>query len=157
MKITTIPAEQAERLIPLLNDLHALHVLHQPERYKADPDEDALTSWLSSWLSGDNIVALGAESPTGGILGYAIYEIEERPDLPVVAGGKRAMLHHIAVSDTMRRMGIGQALVAEVRKAALEAGAKALRTTYAPFNEASAGLMQAMGLKPSVIVAEQLL
>lgn len=155
MKITRIPAEQAERLVPLLSELHALHVVHQPERYKADPDEDALISWLSDWLTKDNVVALGAESPTGGLLGYAIYEIEERPDLPVVSGGKRAMLHHIAVAPAMRRMGIGQALVAEVRAAAQAAGAKALRTTYAPFNEASAALMQAMGLRPSVIVAEQ--
>lgn len=157
MKIIPLPANQAARLVPLLTDLHQLHVDHQPERYCANPSEVSLAEWLEDWLSNKNMHALVAESPMGALLGYAIYEVQERPDLPVMKGGTRVMLHHIAVSETMRRMGIGQALVSAVRKAAKDTGARSLATTYAPFNEASAGLMQAMGLATSVIHAEMLL
>jgi len=32
MKILNLPASEAGRLIPLLQDLHSLHVAHQPAR-----------------------------------------------------------------------------------------------------------------------------
>lgn len=154
MKITPLAPEHAARLVPMLLDLHQLHVDHQPDRYPANPDEAALARWLEDWLSDDSVQALVAESPMGALLGYTIYEVQERPSLPVTYGGTRVMLHHIAVAESMRRMGIGKALVRAVRDAAQDLGASSMATTYAPFNAASAGLMQAMGLVPSVIHAE---
>ncbi len=154
MKISPLPADHAARLVPLLTDLHQLHVDQQPGRYIANPSEVELVKWLETWLRADNMHALVAESPMGALLGYAIYEVQHRPDLPIVKGGTCFMLHHIAITAAMRRMGIGKALVRAVRDAAEEAGARSLATTYAPFNEASAGLMKAMGLEPSVIYAD---
>ncbi|MBT8155584.1 GNAT family N-acetyltransferase [Epibacterium ulvae] len=154
MKISPLPAAHAARLVPLLTDLHQLHVDHQPGRYIADPDEAALIQWIEQWLSAKNMHALVAESPMGALLGYVIYEVQHRPDLPIVKGGTTYVLHHIAITTAMRRMGIGKALVGAVRKAAEDAGARSLATTYAPFNAASAGLMKAMGLEPSVIYAD---
>lgn len=154
MKIIPLPAQHAVQLVPLLKDLHQLHVDHQPERHAANPDDAALESWLTDWLAEENVHALVAKSPTGALLGYTIYEVQERPKLPVTLGGTRVMLHHIAIAGAMRRMGIGKALVAAVQDAAQAAGATTLVTTYAPFNTASAGLMQAMGLTPSLIQAE---
>lgn len=154
MEIIEIPAAEADRLLPLLQDLHALHAEHQPERHVPAPGSDDLAAWLQDWLREDNVHALAAESPQGALLGYLIYELQDRPALPVRAAEKRAMLHHISVTEAWRRMGVGKALVEAMRTRALAEGATVVAATYAPFNSASAALMQGMGMEPVLTVAE---
>ncbi|WP_259998189.1 hypothetical protein [Leisingera sp. M523] len=99
MKIIEIPAVEADRLLPLLQDLHALHAAHQPERHTPAPDSTGLAAWLQEWLREETIFALAAESPQGALLGYLIYELQNRPALPIRAAETRAMLHHISVTE----------------------------------------------------------
>ncbi|WP_424978444.1 N-acetyltransferase family protein [Leisingera sp. S232] len=154
MKIIEVSAAEANRLLPLLQDLHALHAEHQPRRHAAVPESRALSVWLQDWLQQDNVSALAAESPQGALLGYLIYELQDRPALPVRAAETRAMLHHISVTEAWRRMGVGKALVKAMKARALTAGATVIAATYAPFNSASAALMQSMGMAPVLTVAE---
>ncbi|MBY6055494.1 GNAT family N-acetyltransferase [Leisingera daeponensis] len=154
MKIIEIPAAEAGRLLPLLQDLHALHAQHQPERHIPAPGSDDLAAWLQDWLQEDNVFALAAESPQGALLGYLIYELQDRPALPVRPAETRAMLHHISVTEAWRRMGVGKALVEAMKTRALAAGATVVAATYAPFNSASAALMQGMGMSPVLTMAE---
>ncbi|WP_264210277.1 GNAT family N-acetyltransferase [Leisingera thetidis] len=154
MKIIEIPASEAGRLLPLLQDLHALHAAHQPERHIPAPGSAELAGWLQDWLKEDSVCALAAESPQGALLGYLIYELQDRPALPVRAAEIRAMLHHISVTEAWRRMGVGKALVEAMRTRALAAGATVVAATYAPFNSASAALMKGMGMEPVLTVAE---
>ena len=154
MRISPLDPHEAPRLVPLLQDLHALHVAHQPARYPADPAPDALTLWLQEWLSQPQTFALVALSPQDAVMGYLIYEVEDRAALPVRAAERRAMVHHIAVAKPFRRIGVGKALMVEMKRRALADGATVIGVTYAPFNTASAGLMQSMGLQPVTTVAE---
>ncbi|MBE1283057.1 MAG: GNAT family N-acetyltransferase [Rhodobacteraceae bacterium] len=154
MQIIDIPAPDAERLVPLLQDLHALHVEHQPGRHRPDPDSGDLARWLEDWLAQDGVHALAAESPQGALLGYVIYVLEDRSALPVRTPEKRAMLHHISVADAWQRMGVGKRLMEAMRTRALKDGATVIATNYAPFNTASAALMQSMGLEPVLTMAE---
>lgn len=154
MQLIEIPPAGAKRLLPLLQDLHTLHATHQPDRHTAAPAEADLEAWLTDWLADDSVTAMAAESPQGSLLGYALYQIETRPMLPVRPAETRAMLHHIAVRKNWRRMGVGQALVAAVKARAVQVGATVVATTYAPFNTASAGLMRSMGLEPVLTLAE---
>ncbi|UWQ34119.1 GNAT family N-acetyltransferase [Leisingera sp. M527] len=154
MKIIEIPAVEADRLLPLLQDLHALHAAHQPERHTPAPDSTGLAAWLQEWLREETIFALAAESPQGALLGYLIYELQNRPALPIRMAETRAMLHHISVTEAWRRMGVGKALVEAMRAQALAAGATVVAATYAPFNTASAALMQGMGMDPVLTMAE---
>lgn len=64
------------------------------------------------------------------------------------------MLQHIAVAETLRRKGIARALMAEMKARAAARGISVIATTYAPFNTASAALMQSMGLEPVLTLAE---
>ncbi|UWQ76123.1 GNAT family N-acetyltransferase [Leisingera sp. M658] len=150
MKIIEIPAVEADRLLPLLQDLHALHAAH----HTPAPDSTGLAAWLQEWLREETIFALAAESPQGALLGYLIYELQNRPALPIRAAETRAMLHHISVTEAWRRMGVGKALVEAMRAQALAAGATVVAATYAPFNTASAALMQGMGMDPVLTMAE---
>ncbi|MEP2715464.1 GNAT family N-acetyltransferase [Pseudophaeobacter sp.] len=154
MKIRDLPASEATRLIPLLQDLHALHVDHHPERYRASPTDAELSSWLEAWLREKSITALIAESPQGALLGYTLFEIETRPALPVKLAETRLIVHHIAVSQAFRRMGVGLALLNEVKRQASIQAITTIATTYAPFNTASARLFQSIGLKPVMTMAE---
>ena len=154
MKIIDIPASDAARLVPLLQDLHALHVAHQPDRHKADPCDKDLVAWLGKWLAAEGLYALGAESPQETLLGYLIFQIEHREALPIRAAETRAMLHHIAVQEAWRRMGVGKALITEMKAKVRAQGIEIITATYAPFNAASAALMAGMGLAPVLTVAE---
>ncbi|KIC18791.1 GNAT family N-acetyltransferase [Leisingera sp. ANG-Vp] len=154
MKVIEIPAPEARRLLPLLQDLHALHAAYQPERHIPEPGSEELASWLQGWLGEDNVFALAAESPQGSLLGYVIFEIQDRPALPIRAAETRAMLHHISVTEAWRRMGVGKALLEAMRTRALQAGATVVAATYAPFNTASAALMKGLGMEPVLTMAE---
>lgn len=154
MKIIEIKTGEAHRLLPLLQDLHALHAAYQPERHIPAPGSEALAAWLREWLEEEQVCALAAESPQGKLLGYAVYELQHRPALPVRPAETRAMLHHISVTEAWRRMGVGKALVEAMKARALDAGATVIAATYAPFNTASAALMKGMGMEPVLTMAE---
>ncbi|MEP4035991.1 GNAT family N-acetyltransferase [Pseudophaeobacter sp.] len=154
MKILDLPPSEAARLIPLLQDLHDLHVTHQPARYPAAPSDAALGQWLQDWLQEEAITALIAESPQGALLGYVIFGIEHRPPLPVRFEETRVMVHHIATAAAFRRMGVGLALLNAVKHRAKSQSINTIATTYAPFNTASAGLFQSLGLQPVMTMAE---
>ncbi|MFS4580314.1 N-acetyltransferase family protein [Phaeobacter sp. C3_T13_0] len=154
MDLIDIHPKEARRLIPLLQGLHALHVAHQPARYPAEPNDATLAQWLENWLSNESLTARAAVSPQGSVMGYMIYGIEERPAIPVRTGETRAMLHHIAVADCWQRMGVGTALIMDMKRAVAAKGINVIATTYAPFNTASAALMARMGLLPVMVTAE---
>lgn len=154
MHIQNLPPSEAARLIPLLQDLHRLHVAHQPDRHPENPDDLHLTQWLSDWLQQDGITALEAQSPQGALLGYLIYELEQRPALPIRKAEHRLMVHHIAVAQPFRRMGVGTALLTEVKRRAKTHDVDTIATSYAPFNTASQGLFSGMGLEPVTVFAE---
>ncbi len=154
MEVSPIDPREAACLVPLLHDLHALHFAHHPDRYAAEPSTEALSAWLQDWLASDTAEALVARSPKGVVMGYLIWELEHRPALPVRAAETRAMLQHIAVDAPFRRIGVGKALMAAMKARALERGANVIGTTYAPFNSASAALMQSHGLLPALTYAE---
>ncbi|AZV78880.1 GNAT family N-acetyltransferase [Parasedimentitalea marina] len=154
MKIIEIPPSDASRLVPLLKDLHALHVAHQPARHTSNPEHYELEAWLTEWLASEGLYALGAESPQGALLGYLIYQIEHREALPVRAAETRAMLHHIAVQEPWQRMGVGKALMVRMKANVRAMDISIITTSYAPFNDASAALMTGMGLQPVLTVAE---
>ena len=154
MQIIDLAAADAHRLVPLLQDLHALHVSHQPDRHLPRPEDAALTAWLGDWLGQDGVHALAAESPQGALMGYLIYAIEHRPALPIRAAETRAMLHQIAVATAFHRIGVATALMTAMKARLAASGIAIIATTYAPFNAASAGLMHSMGLAPVLTLAE---
>lgn len=154
MKIQDLPSKEAIRIVPLLRDLHALHVQEQPKRFLASPTEQELELWLQDWLSQPKTHAIAAESPQGAIMGYTIFVEENRPWLPVRAQETRLMIHHLAVHSPFQRMGVGTALITEARKRAISLDVSSIGTSYAPFNAASAALFSRLGLEPVLTFAE---
>lgn len=153
MIIRPLAPDETPKLLPLLHQVHALHVHHQPDRYPPLRDDTETLAWLSGWLASDNVHCLVAEED-GTLCGYATYEIEHRPAIPVRRAETRAMLHHISVDAAHRRKGIGRALIADMRTRLAQDGIGIIATTYANFNQPSARLMADAGLSPKTIFAE---
>ena len=153
MTIRPLAPDEAQRLLPLLHQVHALHVAHQPERYPPLPNDAETLDWLSGWLQGTNMQCLVAEQDSM-LCGYAIYEIEHRPAIPLRHAETRGMLHQISVDAAHRRQGIGRALIRTIRSRLIAANITILATTYASFNKASAQLMADAGLAPKMVYAE---
>ena len=152
--IRSIAAEEVACILPLLEQVHAIHAEARPEHYPANPDRDDLVVFLRDWLSDGGATALVAFSSDGSPLGYLIYEIETRAPSLLRHGQRRGMLHQIAVDRAQRRAGIGLALIEEMKARLREQGVARLVATYGSFNDASAGLMRKEGLEPYNIIAE---
>ena len=150
--IYPLPPEKAEHLLPLLDVVHSLHVMHQPERYLANPDPERLLPWLQDWLSDADVHCLATGRPD--LSGYLICEIERHPTSPLTPDRNRVTLHHISVLPRYQRQGIAQALIRAMRDLARTKGVTRIATTYASFNGPSAALMDAVGLRPVTILAE---
>lgn len=146
-EITELPAKQAHLLVPLLRQVHALHVAHMPDQYAPITDDGAVAAFLSDWLSRDEVTAL-ITGPTDAPHGYLVYQIENRSASVLHPGACRAVLEHICVDAPMRGQGLGSALIRAMRSRLPEQGATWISTTYAVFNTASARLMAANGLAP---------
>lgn len=152
--IRPIGPDEAACILPLLQQVHAIHAEARPDHYRADPDPDELLAFLHDWLGSDATTALVAFGPDGSARGYLIYEVETRAPSPLKHGLRRGMLHHIAVDEAWRRSGIGLALI-EAMKAGLRAqGVARVATIYATFNAPSAALMRKAGLDPLNVIAE---
>lgn len=153
MSVTKLCASDVHRILPLLHQVHDLHLVHQPERYAPLPSDRELIAFLHGWLDQPDLFGLSYEVD-GTILGYAIYEIERRIASPFRRAETRAMLHHISVDKGHRRSGIGTMLIAEIRAHLQREGGQVLAASYGIFNTASARLLARAGLQPVMVFAE---
>jgi ribosomal protein S18 acetylase RimI-like enzyme len=152
--IRAIATEEVACILPLLEQVHAIHAEARPEHYPANPDRNDLLVFLRDWLSDGGATALVAFGPDGLALGYLIFEIETRAPSLLRHGQRRGMLHQIAVDRAQRRAGIGLALIEEMKARLRSEGVARMVATYGSFNDASAGLMRKAGLEPYTIIAE---
>ena len=154
--VRPIPAEEAACILPLLQQVQAIHVDVHPDHYQANPDPDEVLAFLHDWLSSDNTEALVAFAPNGSALGYLIFEIETRKPWVLKHGQQWGMLHQIAVDQAWRRIGVGAALIDEMKARLRARSVSRIRTVYAAFNAPSAALMRKAGIAPLNVIAEGL-
>ncbi|MCL6283207.1 GNAT family N-acetyltransferase [Ruegeria sp. 2012CJ41-6] len=153
MDIVALNSADAHRLLPLLHQVHDLHVTHMPARYRPITKDQDAVDWLADWLSQDEVHAFGAELK-GDLVGYAILEIEHTPATVLKHARSRAMLQHVCVDAGHRRRGVAKALFGAAQAHLAPLGIKAYGTTYASFNTASAALMASLGFHPTLIYTE---
>ncbi|WP_171209910.1 MULTISPECIES: hypothetical protein [unclassified Ruegeria] len=81
MPVRQLLPAQAHRLLPLLHQVHDLHLAHQPARYAKLPGDRQMAPHMQTWPSMPDVYALGYLQ-AGDLLGYVVYEIEHRPATP---------------------------------------------------------------------------
>lgn len=107
--------------------------------HKVPPTWEELQKLLDS-ESSTLLVARAAEesSRIAGILCLTVYRVPT---------GMRSIIEDVVVDETMRRRGIGEALVRQAIELAREAGADGVSLTSNPQREAANSLYQAMGFQ----------
>lgn len=152
--IRQITADEVACLLPLLAQVHGIHVEAQPSHFRAAPDPEELLTFLRDWLSREEVTAIAALAPDGAAVGYLVFEIETHPQSVLTLPQRHGMLAHIAVDRASRRTGIGLALIEAMKTRLRAQGIERVRTIYGAFNAPSAALMCKAGLEPFNVVAE---
>ncbi len=153
MQIFETTPPNAKHLVPLLYQVHSLHVAHDPANYAPFKDESDVIHFLEDWLGQKTVTGLvtgSVQKPSG----YLIFERETRPKTLFRPEQTRGVLHHICVDADHRRQGIGAALIANMKARLLAEGIERVQVIYGAFNTASAALMQQAGFSPTHISAE---
>ncbi|MEX0350535.1 MAG: GNAT family N-acetyltransferase [Paracoccaceae bacterium] len=154
MDIVRLHSTDARRLLPLLHQVHDLHVMNLPERYHPITTDQRAVDWLEEWLLQDAVYGFGAVSD-GTLVGYAILEIEQKPETVLKHARTHAMLQHICVDAGHRRRGVAQALFRAAQAHLAPIGITDYGTAYASFNTSSAALMASLGFQPTMIYAKR--
>lgn len=151
MTIAELDPPDAERLVPLFDQVQRIHVAAHPDLFRSDATGAEKAAFLRGWLSDDAMHALVALSDGGAMLGYLVYEIRERPAGAVQRAGRIGFLHHIAVDGAYRGRRIGSRLMDAMKERVRRDGVTALHSEYFAFNAESAALMRSAGLVPQRI------
>ncbi|WP_372574250.1 GNAT family N-acetyltransferase [Ruegeria jejuensis] len=153
MDIVELQSPDAPRLMPLLHQVHDLHVNHLPTRYRPIARDPEAVDWLTDRLARDGVHSFGA-IVEGELAGYAVLEIEHKPGTVLKHPRTRAMLQHICVDAAHRKCGVAKALFEAAKAHLAPMGIREYGTTYASFNRASAALIASLGFHPALIYAE---
>jgi ribosomal protein S18 acetylase RimI-like enzyme len=154
VRIDVITSATAARLVPLNAVVQDLHAGHRPDIFRADTDAAQVERLFRDALERSDHFALVAVDPALGDLGYAYCEILDTPQDALTHARRRGVLHHIAVLPAARRQGVASALVAEVKRRFVVAGAAEWTASYHVWNDASSALLFGAGLVPTIIRAE---
>ena len=108
-------------LIRLNAQVQTLHAQAHPADFKSITDAGEVRDFFASVMRQADHTILVAEVE-GAVVGYAWFEIQERPQTPFTWAKKKVFLHHIGVDSGHRRLGVGSALITRVEQQALAAG-----------------------------------
>lgn len=141
---------------PVLGDLNAgiqrLHATAMPDAFR-QPDPAAAAEFFRRQAARDEVVMWLAETTgaqTTGVqlpdpVGYLMAEETRRGGSAFTMPADVLYIHHIYVVESVRRGGVGRALIAAADAAARERGLSGLRLDYWSFNEAAGRFFAAQG------------
>lgn len=138
--------EDLDVLVELNLGVHALHVEAEPDVFR-DPSPDEVGAWFQDVLASEDWVALLAEG-NGTPLGYAIYEIVDRPEGVFTKARRSVYVHQIGVVASARRQGVGRQLLERVQTDAGELGVNQVGLDTWSFNESAIAFFRRNGLEP---------
>jgi|SRR5579871_2398606 len=135
MKIGIRPAAEADAgAISVLNrEIQALHAAAFPWHFRTDADETFSPETLNELLAEPDNLILIAETDSG-VVGYAYAEFIRRDETTLTHAQRLLYLHHIGITASQRRKGIGTALIAALRAAGKARGIDMLAVDVWRFN-----------------------
>jgi ribosomal protein S18 acetylase RimI-like enzyme len=133
-------------LIRLNAQVQRLHAQVYPADFKSSTDEGEVREFFVSALRQTDHTILLAQVD-GAAVGYAWFEIQDRPQTPFTWPRKRVFLHHICVDSGHRRLGIGSALITRVEERALAGGIGEFALDMWPINDTAQAFFKSCGLE----------
>lgn len=137
-----------DALVPLKAAVHALHVVHRPDVFKAMQPEDIAT-WLRDRLAEDDAVAWLAEDE-GAPVGYALAALRAREETSFSHARAWYEIDEVAVAPSHRRGGIARALLERVAEHLHETGHDTVELTTWSFNDDAHTAFARIGFQPMI-------
>jgi ribosomal protein S18 acetylase RimI-like enzyme len=137
----------------LAGRLVRMHHAFDPKRFMRPIDpERGYARWLSTQLDDDDVILLVADDGESGgapVVGYAYARMEPRNYNELLDAC--AKLHDIFVDERARRRGVGELLLAEVRRVASAKGAPRIVLLTAAQNESAQRLFARSGFRTTML------
>lgn len=153
MNIHSLPDAQLDRILPLLEQVQALHCAQQPHRYRAFAHRSEVFNWLVKWVRDQQVKVL-ISGPMTAPTGYLAYVVISQPASVIRPSQHYALLEHICVDKAHRGNGHARALIAAMRAALRADGVSHVRARHAAWNTASATLLKSEGFAVSALEVE---
>jgi ribosomal protein S18 acetylase RimI-like enzyme len=135
-----------DALIRLNAQVQRLHAQVYPADFKSLTDEGEVRDFLLSVMRQTRHTILLAQID-GAVVGYAWFEIQDRPQTPFTWPTKLVFLHHICVDFGHRRLGIGSALITRVEERALAGGIGEFALDMWLLNDTAQAFFKSCGLE----------
>jgi ribosomal protein S18 acetylase RimI-like enzyme len=148
MTVTTRNAVDADldTLVRLNAQVQRLHAQVYPADFKSITDEDEVRDFFASVMRRTDHTVLVAQVDDA-VVGYAWFEIQDRPQTPFTWAKKRIFLHHVCVDSGHRRLGVGSTLLTQVGKQALAADIGEVAIDMWSLNDTAQAFFKSCGLK----------
>ena len=146
MKVLIRPASAADtNAIALLNDeVQQLHAELEPTFFKTDTSHAEVAAFFAAKLS-----AAGHEiqlAEIGGTpVGYVWFEVQDRPETAFQLARERIYIHHLSVTKTARRTGVGSALLNAIQTAAMALASRASLSIRGPLTHMPSSSLRSTG------------
>ncbi len=128
-------ADDVAALVDLNLDVQRLHVEADGDRF-VEPSREAVAAWWSERLADEGWRSLVADVD-GRCSAYILFELIDRQPGTFTAAMRAFYIHQIEVDPTVRRRGIGRALLAAVEREAAKIGAQQVAFDTWSFNAAA--------------------
>jgi ribosomal protein S18 acetylase RimI-like enzyme len=133
-------------LIRLSAQVQRQHAQVYPADFKSLTDEGEVRDFFASAMRQPDHTILLVQVD-GADVGYAWFEIQDRPQTPFKWPRKRVFLHHICVDPGHRRSGVGSALINQVEVRALAGGIGEFTLDMWSLNDAALAFFKSCGLE----------
>ncbi|WP_076728960.1 GNAT family N-acetyltransferase [Methylobacterium radiotolerans] len=134
--IRSATAEDLTSLAALNRVVQDLHTEAEPSYFRSQIEPDEVEDFFSKVLSNKQMRLLIAEIAREAV-GYIWFELQERPATPFTNARKRVYIHHVVVSPSYRKIGVGISLLRRVETEARACGITHVALDTWEFNEAA--------------------
>jgi ribosomal protein S18 acetylase RimI-like enzyme len=133
-----------EALLPLFEDVDALHRQHHPERFQKPTGPARERDFFLTALAGEQVGFFVAEV-SGELVGHVQVVVRETPPVPVLKPRHLAYIDEIVVKAAYRGRGVGRLLMAQAEAWAKTNGATAIELGVYEFNQEAQAFYRDLG------------
>jgi GNAT superfamily N-acetyltransferase len=135
-------------LCPLFAGLDAFHRTARPDFFQAADGPPRTREFIAGLIAGPDSAILVAEC-TGRLLGFAMLLLQTRSGLPIIVPRRIAIVENLFVDASLRRGGVGRALLARTRAWAEAKHAAYIEIAVHEFNRDALRFYEALGYETS--------
>jgi ribosomal protein S18 acetylase RimI-like enzyme len=133
------------QLCELWREGDALHHQWVPEVFAPPVDNPRPRELVAEQINGNQSAILVADEESGRLLGLALIEVRDAPPLPIMVQKRIGHVGELVVRSTVRRQGVGRALMSRAAEWLAERGAKEIRLNVWEWNAGAVEFYRNLG------------